>query len=317
MPPTFSVVIPTYNQADFLRAALKSVLAQTFQDFEIVVVNNYSTDDTLDVIRRFDDGRIRVINYHNEGLIGAARNIGIKASNAPWVAFLDSDDSWNSRKLEEVAKAIEAYPGIGLVCHNQQIVREGQLGKTARFGPPSSFRGSVGDYLMQVSNCVCTSSTVVARAELEKVGNFSEDPSLVTVEDYDLWLKLSRVCRFHFIPDVLGIQNFHRNSASADPELHLRSTLAIIKEIRDEARRSDRPLPRTAVRRHYANAFFGAARQYHRKGVFREPFGLYIRTIRAYPLSAKAYAGMALLFIDILMGRARRRRMMGSTASGG
>lgn len=316
MPPTFSVVIPSYNQADFLKVALESVLVQTYQDFEIVIVNNYSTDNTLDVIRKFDDSRIRTIDYRNNGIIGAARNVGIKASKAPWIAFLDSDDSWSSQKLEKVAQTIQATPGVGLLCHNQQTVREGRLGKTARFGPPANFRGSVGDYLMKVGNCLCTSSTVVARTHLEEVGNFTEDPSLVTVEDYDLWIKLSRICQFQFIPEVLGVQNYHRNSASADPELHLRGTLAIMREIFGQAGSSDSPLPKIAVRRLYANAFFGAARQYHRQGAFRKPLGYYFQTIRVFPLSTKAYAGMALLFLDILVGRARRRRMMDSTAPG-
>ena len=75
MAPTFSVVIPTYNQADFLKVALKSVMAQTFQDFEVVTVNNYSTDHTLDVIRGLQDSRMRVIDFRNHGVIGAARNV--------------------------------------------------------------------------------------------------------------------------------------------------------------------------------------------------------------------------------------------------
>ena len=96
MPPTFSVIIPTYNQADFLRLALKSVLDQTLRDFEVIIVNNYSTDHTLEVVEQLNDHRLSVKNFRNHGVIGASRNSGIRASNGEYVAFLDSDDTWHS-----------------------------------------------------------------------------------------------------------------------------------------------------------------------------------------------------------------------------
>ena len=103
----FSVVIPTYNHAEFLETALKSVLDQTFRDFEVIVVNNYSTDDTLSVIERLGDPRVQVINFRNHGVIGASRNVGIKASQAPYVAFLDSDDTWEVSKLAKIAETAQ------------------------------------------------------------------------------------------------------------------------------------------------------------------------------------------------------------------
>jgi glycosyltransferase involved in cell wall biosynthesis len=118
--PFFSVVIPTYNQADFLRSALASVLGQTFEEFEVIVVNNKSTDATLGVIAEFGDPRVKVIDFQNHGVIGAARNVGIRASRAPYVAFLDTDDTWSNNKLERIA-AFEDDPEIGLVCHDQEV----------------------------------------------------------------------------------------------------------------------------------------------------------------------------------------------------
>ncbi|MDP2842393.1 MAG: glycosyltransferase family A protein, partial [Acetobacterium sp.] len=91
-PPLVSVVIPTYNHAGFLREALESLVAQTFSDWEALVVNNYSEDDTLDVVEAFNDPRIRVENFRNNGVIGASRNRGIRLSKGKYIAFLDSDD---------------------------------------------------------------------------------------------------------------------------------------------------------------------------------------------------------------------------------
>ena len=309
MPPKFSVVIPTYNQADFLKVALRSVLDQTFKDFEVIVVNNNSTDHTLNVVAESGDARINLINFENHGIIGAARNVGINASQGDYVAFLDSDDTWYPNKLERVAKVIDADPEVGLLCHNQEIIRDGETAKLSSYGPPERLRYSLHDYLMLVGNCISTSATVVARNYLVQVGFFSEEEALVTVEDYDLWVRLSDLCRFHFIRDVLGTQHFHSSSSSANAELHLRSTLAILEKHHKELEEKQRPYSKGALRLRYAKAFFSAARQYHRRGALRNAFGYYARTIRANPLYRMPYVGMGLLFADVLLGQARRKKI--------
>ena len=99
--PKVSIVIPTYNQANLLKLALESVRAQTESDWEAVIVNNFSEDHTREVVQAFDDQRLRLIDFRNHGVIGASRNRGIKESRSEWVAFLDSDDLWESEKLEK------------------------------------------------------------------------------------------------------------------------------------------------------------------------------------------------------------------------
>ena len=163
------MVIPTFNHAEYLRVALQSVLNQTCQDFEVIVVNNYSSDHTLDVIREIGDSRIRVINFRNEGVIGASRNEGIKESLGRYVAFLDSDDRWRENKLERVAQVFEEGPGLGLVCHDLSLVREGQEVARTRFGPPPSYRGTLYDHLLFSFNGPATSASVVVKHRLEEV----------------------------------------------------------------------------------------------------------------------------------------------------
>ena len=310
MSPKFSVVIPTYNQADFLKVALRSVLDQTFQDFEVIVVNNHSTDHTLDAIAEAGDGRVEVINFENHGVIGAARNVGINASRGDYVAFLDSDDAWYPKKLEKVAEVIAADPNVGLVCHDQDIFRDGHKTTVARTGPLSDSGGEVYDYLLLRSNCVSTSSAVVARRYLAEVGNFSEDPGLATSEDYDLWLKLSRACRFHFIHEVLGVYNYHPAGASAKVELHLKSVLAVLEKHSNQSPIVHQRGFKRAIRRHYARAFYGAARQYHRTGDFKRTVAYYGRALRTYPLDLRTYGALTLLIIDLLMGQTRRRKVL-------
>ena len=307
--PKFSVVIPTYNQADFLKIALKSVLDQTFQDFEVIIVNNHSTDHTLEVVRQTQDSRVRSIDFQNNGVIGASRNVGIKASEAPYVAFLDSDDFWYGNKLETIARAIETDPEAGLYCHDQEIIRDEKKAKESHYGPPNGYYGELSNHLMLVGNCVATSATTVAKQSVEEAGYFSEEQDLITVEDYDLWVRMSKVCRFNFIHQVLGKQNFHEASSSANAELHLRSGLAILEKHSAELRERDLPYPNGAIRLRRAKAFFGAARQYHRRGTLKKAFAYYSRAIGADPFYKSTYAGLGLLFADSVMGQTRRKKI--------
>ena len=318
MPPAFSVVIPTYNQAELLKTALASVLSQTFGDFEVIITNNHSSDHTLDVIRGFNDSRVRVINFKNHGVIGAGRNVGIAEAQGEFVAFLDSDDTWHQAKLQKTWEVIQQVPQVGLVCHNQVMVRDEREVTQSTYGPPSGYSGSLYDYLLLVGNALSTSASAVARRRLEEVGGFSEDPAFITVEDYDLWLKLAAVCPFHFIPEVLGTHNFHPSSASANVELHMHAALAVLDKHCGELRNSQRPYPKMAVRQRYANVYFGAARQSQRNsaagqsggsGNFRKTLQYYLQALWTYPFHGRAYAGLGLLCADLLLGPARRKRI--------
>src|SRR5437764_15240818 len=97
--PKVSVIVPTYNQAGFLREAIRSVMAQTEPDWEMIVVNNQSTDDTAEVVRSFQDPRIRLFDIQNGGVIAKSRNRGLAEARSLFVAFLDSDDTWYAEKL--------------------------------------------------------------------------------------------------------------------------------------------------------------------------------------------------------------------------
>ena len=309
MPPAFSVVIPSYNQAEFLRESLASVLGQTFQDFEIVVVNNQSTDHTLAVMEEANDPRIKVVNFSNDGVIGAGRNRGIENSTGEFVAFLDSDDGWHPSKLERVTKMLEVEPGIGLVCHDQEFIWEGVGRRFSKCGPPEEFRGDLHEYLLLSGNCISTSATVASRKYLVQVGSFSEERQFVTTEDYELWLRLSKMCEFRFIHEVLGIQRYHATSASANVELNLNNTLAILDCYFPQDSAEARPFPKSVVKRRYAKAYFFAARQFQRQGKLGRAMRYYTKTLRTYAFHKNAYAGLALLSADLVFGPSRRRKI--------
>lgn len=311
MPPKFSVVIPSYNQADFLKVALWSVLNQTFGDFEVVVVNNASTDHTSEIISQIqsEDDRVFTLDFNDSHIIGAVRNAGIAATSGDFVAFLDSDDTWAPDKLEKVVQVISSTPEVGLIGHDEEMVREGGITIRSRSGPPSDYRGSDHDYLLFKSNMVALSAAVVSRNHLNQVGNFSEDPVINTVEDYDLWFNLSEISQFIFIPEVLGVHNYHAAGASTNVEVHLKATLAVLNKHFNRYLGSNWLHKTWARNRQYSNAYYGAARQYQRSGSKIQAIGHYIRTLRIYPFHFRAYAGLALLGVDMVLGQSTRRRI--------
>ena len=98
--PFFSIILPTYNRAKELKKSIESVLSQTYENYELIIIDNYSIDDTDNVLKNISDSRIRIIKIHNEGIIAKSRNLGISISKGIYIAFLDSDDLWYNNKLE-------------------------------------------------------------------------------------------------------------------------------------------------------------------------------------------------------------------------
>jgi glycosyltransferase involved in cell wall biosynthesis len=204
LKPFFSIVIPAYNRARELQLTLGSVMAQTFTDFEVLLMDDGSTDDTAAVLRSFADPRIHYDWAANSGGPATPRNRGIDAAKADWICFLDADDNWYPDKLRTVAGIIAANPDVDLVCHNEMLSVLATGSKTLlRYGPfePDFYR-----VMLLLGNRVSTSATCVRRAFLnEHALRFNQSRDYVIVEDYDLWLRIAlQGGVFHFSPACLG-----------------------------------------------------------------------------------------------------------------
>lgn len=185
-PPLVSVVIPTYQRAELLDEAVRSVLAQTHRELEVLVEDDGSTDGSGERLARLDDPRISYRCAPNVGRPGPVRNRGIARAGGPLVAFLDSDDVWEPAKLERQVAALEAHPELVAVsCDASWLPRRGKT--VLQLG--ADLRPSFAELLAE--NVVLTSGALVRREALVAVGAFDEDPS-VQVEDFDLWLRLLR-----------------------------------------------------------------------------------------------------------------------------
>ncbi len=213
MTPRVCVVIPAWNAASFIEKTLATVAAQTFKDFEVVVVDDGSADDTKLVADRFLQAhglRGRCIKQANKKIAGA-RNTGIRAARADLIAFLDHDDLWFPAKLAETLAEFDAHPDADLVCHDENIVKDGKLARVSRNGPlvPDMYGKLLFD-----GNALSPSATTVKKAKLFEAGLFREDAEFDTVEDYDLWMRLARICRMRFLPKVLGEYQLVERGAS-------------------------------------------------------------------------------------------------------
>jgi len=195
-----SVIIPTHNRAEFLHGAIRSVFEQTFDDFEILVVDDGGTDGAAGVVEAFSDSRIRYLRHQERRGGAAARNTGIVNSCGEYVAFLDDDDEWLDEKLERQMKIMLASPGeVGAVYTGYFIV-DRNSGKTCGQIIPRS-RGRLYPDIL-AGNCVGgTSSVLVRRSSLVRSGLFDE--TLPSFQDYDLWIRIARHFEFECIAEPM------------------------------------------------------------------------------------------------------------------
>lgn len=197
--PAVSVIIPAFNRAHCVAHAVESVLAQTFQDVEIIAVDDGSTDGTAEVLEKFGD-RVRLIRQKNRGVSGA-RNTGVKAARGEWIAFLDSDDRWHPEKLERQLNALQKYSAK--VCFTRCVNAQNEILRDIDF-IASTAREPEIFYVPDPVDSVCLSprhpliQTMVAeRAMLEQVGLFDE--SFHAAEDAEWIFRLSFLSGFLYI----------------------------------------------------------------------------------------------------------------------
>lgn len=201
-PPLFSVVIPTFDRAAKLRRALESLAAQTCADFEVLVCDDGSKDQSREVAAQFADSlELSYLWEENWGGPARPRNRGVAAARGEWVCFLDADDWWYPNKLETV------LPRLGeadFIYHDFAIEGDSgprKIGKRSRQLHPPAFAD-----LMTVGCSIVTSSVCVKRSLLEEAGGFAEEKELVAIEDFDLWLRIARLTeRFLHLPLPLGV----------------------------------------------------------------------------------------------------------------
>ena len=190
--PKISVVIPLYNKGFIISETLESVLVQTFTDFEIVIVNDGSTDSSFEIVSQYTDNRIRLYNQENKG-VSKTRNAGIEYSKSELIAFLDADDYWHPNHLEELYQLYIDFPNCGLYASRyfMKISEENTIKTTYIQAVSDNFRGILPDYFLASMQYRVGLTSVVAIPKKMIQGNFLFNPELNGQEDLELFTKIA------------------------------------------------------------------------------------------------------------------------------
>jgi len=212
--PKVSAIIPTYNRAHFIAEAIQSVLDQTFTDFEVIVVDDGSTDNTKQIVNSFKDSRIKYIYQENQGVC-VARNAGINASNGEYIIFIDSDDMLIENAIANEAMILDSYPDVALCYCRLYIIDESEhvIGLyKPKHRQPGVYQGTkeIRNLLVH-GNYIGTSLSMVRRSSIIDVGLF--DPAFSSgSEDFELWVRLAKKYDVAYTTEFTGKVRVHMDS---------------------------------------------------------------------------------------------------------
>ncbi len=216
--PLVSIVIPTYNHGNYIGKAIKSLINQTYQNWEAVIIDNHSTDQTYQKIKNYSDSRIKYFEINNNGVIAKSRNYGISISKGDWIAFLDSDDWWTEDKLEVCVNNINDK--VDFIYHDLETIQN----KPKFFSKKRILKGRklhrpiLDDLLVTTikdGNAIGNSSVMVRKNILSKIGGISENFNLVGSEDYNTWLRIAQITdQFKYLNKILGFILIHETNTS-------------------------------------------------------------------------------------------------------
>lgn len=298
MQPLVSIVMPIYNTERYLPEAVRSVLAQTYQNWELLVLNDESPGDARSVMAGFDDPRIRFLEHKNGGP-AFTRNRGIQESRGEFIAFLDSDDVWLPEKLDKQLALFRRNPDVGVVYSQRETIDE--QGCVLQGYKPQLHSGMILDRLY-VDNFVCMSSAIMKRAVFEKVGLIDE--RLRMSEDFDYWLRVA--CFFSFAPldEALVRYRVHTAQVSKNTDYRIKT----VWEIRDRFDREFGQYVGFWARRR-AKALHFSHKAYRNESIAPrgEVLANYLRALLWYPPDRFSWRGVLRMLTPRLLVRFYRR----------
>jgi glycosyltransferase involved in cell wall biosynthesis len=285
-----AVILPCYNAANFLTRALDSVLAQTHQNCRVWVVDDGSTDETAQVVKRYPTN----VEYFCQEHAGqsAARNRGIDLSGGTYIAFLDADDYWFPEKLQQQIAVLEKSPNVGLVCTDCATLKEGR--DAGRYFGNGKIPKTGRLFERLTRECFVFTPTVVIRRKcLEEIGRFNQ--SLVVSEDFHLWLRIAARWDVAVIPELLAVREILREglSLSTHPEIYLQNGIAALEDVRAHctglSSRETSALRKAIMERYYVYGSYLLE-----NGEIEESRAKLAKALRGHPTHWRAWAKLGL-----------------------
>jgi glycosyltransferase involved in cell wall biosynthesis len=285
--PAVSIIIPTYNRERLIARSVKSVLSQTYQDFEIIIVDDASTDNTEEVVSSFNDDRIRYIRHEENKGEAAARNTGIKAARYDYIAYQDSDDEWSPEKLARQIELLEdTSPEVGVIYTG--FWRTENHGRT--YIPFSWVRQKNGDIHKELlkGNFIGSPVVLIKKECFSKVGLFDE--RLHNLVDWDMWLRISKRYHFRCIDAPLAIAHYNSDNVSENPDSFIDALELVLEKNRDEFEKEEKLLARYWIN---AGSLLVA------KGRVKQGRRYIVRALRLYPFSIRLLPVAFLAFFGL------------------
>jgi len=286
--PKVSVIIPVFNSEKYIENALLSVLKQTYKNFEIIIIDDGSNDNTLDVIHeiknRFNENRIIILEQNHRGC-GAARNLGIRHAKADLIAFLDSDDIWFADKLERTIAVFNSRADVNLVSHD--LIRVYSNGYKEMFFLHKRYNPKI-DYFVNIymSNCLVTSTVTLKKSVLLKNECFNE--YLHPAEDYDFWLKISSRIKPYYIRKPLAYYLIREGSQSEDIDRGLQQIIKVLKRHFPELKKKNF-FASLKLRKRMAQFLGAAGKEWLLRGNIFKAVALFNRALVQWPLNFKIF----------------------------
>ncbi len=225
--PLISVITPTYNRADFIGEAVESVLAQTYPHFELLIVDDGSTDNTPEVLQRFnEDERVRLFRQENQGQ-SIARNVALAEAKGDFICFLDSDNYWPREKLEQQLRIFEQSPEVDVLYGDNVIINE--TGEETSRKNMARHSGRIAAQMIR-DNCVAMNTTMARRRCFDEMGGMSGKRRVA--DDYDLWLRFSATYEFRYEPEYWAWYRVMDDQISSDKTRRFQVNEDIIHDFR-------------------------------------------------------------------------------------
>lgn len=216
--PFISVIMPVYNRGQTVRSAIESVLRQSYQNFELVIIDDASTDSTSVIVNSIQDERIKYVRLKSRAGASAARNVGIRIAQANWIAFQDSDDIWEPQKLEKQVRCLNEYQGEYLPIIYTSFYRYRNNRREYIPGKDKRNKNGFIHSELLLENFISTQTVLLAKESLLNVGGFSED--MPRFQDWELWIRLSREHPFIWIDEPL-VHVYYTDSSISSSQVKL------------------------------------------------------------------------------------------------
>lgn len=285
--PSVSIVIPTYNRSRLLARAVKSVLNQTYQDFELIIVDDASTDNTEEVVNSFNDKRIRYLRHEKNKGEAAARNTGIKAAKYDYIAQQDSDDEWLPEKLAKQVRAFEnCPPQIGVVYTGFWKEENGQR----TYIPFEWIDKKEGDIHQQLlkGNFIGSPAVLVKKECFDNVGLFDE--RLHNLVDWEMWLRISKHYHFRCVDEPLAVAHYDADNISDNPHSLIDALELVLEKNREEFE-----VEKKLLAKHWINI----GNLLVAEGRVKKGRRYVVNALRLYPFSIRLLSAAFLVFFGL------------------